>query len=637
MACTNTVSRSSCATPGRDSKTTCCPDCGAVECLCRPRFFAGQLLSEQDLNRLDQYIKNKNRLHVRNLNGWGVVNGLQVLCDACGDVKVTEGYAVDPCGDDIVVCQETRVNICDLIRKCKQQQKSPQCDPVIRPGTTTHCDDLEEVWVLAINYQEYASRGVTALRGSACQTGQCGESSKGNCSCGGQCGGGSSCSCGTKSKTMAAGTRGATAKTQRNAPPACEPTVICEGFSFEVYKKPQENPDRQDDRFVKIDSDFWDRVNCCAKALFATVPPMPETTSTIGGQSTYSPSQASAWCCLWKKNLLDYFLSHPNTSCEAIDFIRAINCPPSNNTDGYGQEFTIAYLSLLAAMLEGLKVCICLALLPPTPEPSCDTRVPLATVRIRSRDCKILSVCNWTTERKIMVTWPAVGHWLGILSVGQLLHRLIDRVCCGSLLNLFENYTGDPVDDNQMTGMVAFNRSRATSSEISSETSAEISSQPQFSFNHVMKNFSTDLSARLNLGDIKRKSENFAQFVGAAFARGKEPLNFGAVLNNLSPRFKIPIDKNDELDEVEARHIPLLLLSELVVKPVAANLFGQEGMLQADELQHTLFSKKSTATDTSAEVAKTADMQRQIDQLQAQVKAHNEQLAVFIAQVSRKK
>ena len=41
-------------------KSPCCPDCGALECLCRPRFFAGQLLSEQDLNRLDQYIKNKN-------------------------------------------------------------------------------------------------------------------------------------------------------------------------------------------------------------------------------------------------------------------------------------------------------------------------------------------------------------------------------------------------------------------------------------------------------------------------------------------------------------------------------------------------------------------------------------------------
>src|SRR5690606_10083878 len=95
-------------------KSPCCPDCGALECLCRPRFFAGQLLSEQDLNRLDQYIKNKNRLHNRNQHGWGVVNGLLVVCDPCGDVTVTQGYAVDPCGDDIVLCEDTRVNICQL-------------------------------------------------------------------------------------------------------------------------------------------------------------------------------------------------------------------------------------------------------------------------------------------------------------------------------------------------------------------------------------------------------------------------------------------------------------------------------------------------------------------------------------------
>ena len=28
-----------------------CPACGGLECLCRPRFFAGQLLTEDDLNR----------------------------------------------------------------------------------------------------------------------------------------------------------------------------------------------------------------------------------------------------------------------------------------------------------------------------------------------------------------------------------------------------------------------------------------------------------------------------------------------------------------------------------------------------------------------------------------------------------
>src|ERR1044071_9745845 len=83
-----------------------CPDCGGLECLCRPRFFAGQLLTEQDLNRLDHYMVEKSKLHNRYLVGWGVVCGLEVLCDQCEErVRVTPGYALSPCGEDIVVCK----------------------------------------------------------------------------------------------------------------------------------------------------------------------------------------------------------------------------------------------------------------------------------------------------------------------------------------------------------------------------------------------------------------------------------------------------------------------------------------------------------------------------------------------------
>src|SRR5690349_13187188 len=72
-----------------------CTDCGSLRCLCRPRFFAGQLLSEQDLNRLDEYIREKNRLHTLQLHGWGVVNGLEVSCDSCGNGLVVGcGYAI---------------------------------------------------------------------------------------------------------------------------------------------------------------------------------------------------------------------------------------------------------------------------------------------------------------------------------------------------------------------------------------------------------------------------------------------------------------------------------------------------------------------------------------------------------------
>src|SRR6478752_10295708 len=87
-----------------------CPDCGGLECLCRPRFFAGQLLTDEDLNLLDHYIVEKNKLHNRYLHGWGVVCGLEVFCQPCeGQVTVTAGYALSPCGDDIILCANDTV------------------------------------------------------------------------------------------------------------------------------------------------------------------------------------------------------------------------------------------------------------------------------------------------------------------------------------------------------------------------------------------------------------------------------------------------------------------------------------------------------------------------------------------------
>ena len=38
--------------PCDDPSTPRCPACNGLKCLCRPRFFPGQLLTDDDLNRL---------------------------------------------------------------------------------------------------------------------------------------------------------------------------------------------------------------------------------------------------------------------------------------------------------------------------------------------------------------------------------------------------------------------------------------------------------------------------------------------------------------------------------------------------------------------------------------------------------
>ena len=95
-----------------------CPVCGGLECLCRPRFFAGQLLSEEDLRALDHYIIEKNKLHNRYLHGWGVVCGLEVVCHEC------KGWVtINPAMPSILAGTTSRVrsysfDLCARIREC---------------------------------------------------------------------------------------------------------------------------------------------------------------------------------------------------------------------------------------------------------------------------------------------------------------------------------------------------------------------------------------------------------------------------------------------------------------------------------------------------------------------------------------
>jgi len=106
----------------------------------RPRFFAGQLLTEDDLDLLGEYVVGKNRLHNRALWGPGVVCGLDVHCDPCGgaSVVVSPGYALNCCGDDVVVpCAET-VDIVGLIKQLNLGSLGGTCaDPCDdRPSTS---------------------------------------------------------------------------------------------------------------------------------------------------------------------------------------------------------------------------------------------------------------------------------------------------------------------------------------------------------------------------------------------------------------------------------------------------------------------------------------------------------------------
>ena len=108
-----------------------CSACGA-QSFVRPLFFSGQLLTEEDLRQLIDYVVQKNRLHNRALFGDGVVCGLMVTCDPCGGGKIVvkPGYALDCCGNDIVVDCPVTLDINKLVRDLKAKLLGADCgDP----------------------------------------------------------------------------------------------------------------------------------------------------------------------------------------------------------------------------------------------------------------------------------------------------------------------------------------------------------------------------------------------------------------------------------------------------------------------------------------------------------------------------
>ena len=426
-----------------DAPARCrCPVCGGLECQCRPRFFAGQLLTDEDLNRLDRYIIAKNKLHNRYLHGWGVVCGLEVACDPCpGFVTVKSGYALGPCGDDIIVCEDTRVDVCELVNACCERPHD-ECEPP-RPAAETSARTRSRTgyWRSSTSSGRPAgscrsTEALPALDRTAART------------CG--CGGSSSCGCGGNATVLAApaasaGTAGQQVRRMRTGldvrtkMAVCEPTVTCEDYTFEVYKAPPRNPrENQPGEIVR-------RLCCCIAGLFEVEPQLPATTADL-----------RQWCCQLKLNWRDFFSANVTYDCTTLDRLAELKCPDPgpNQTPA---EYRLQILLLLAPVLgDFIRSCACSALLPPCPAPVDYDRVPLATVTVRRADCTILSVCN-VGPRKFVTTFPNLQYWLSWLPFVPQLRNALEKACCAPLPQLREaEFAASTNQANVVCGTGAF-------------------------------------------------------------------------------------------------------------------------------------------------------------------------------------
>jgi hypothetical protein len=143
-------------------KKACCPPSepepsGCCELICfeRPHYFCGHLLTDTDLALEQRYVVEKSKLYHRTLHGHGVVCGLRLTCDhSCsGGIMVGEGYAIDDCGNDLVVCEQVPFDLIGTLRKKGCLIETPTPDPCKPKEEQPECT-VRQCFYITICYQE---------------------------------------------------------------------------------------------------------------------------------------------------------------------------------------------------------------------------------------------------------------------------------------------------------------------------------------------------------------------------------------------------------------------------------------------------------------------------------------------------
>lgn len=360
--------------------------CGGAGCGCdtgmctdqsfkRPRFFAGQLLTEDDLQALTDYVVGKNRLHNRYLFGAGVVCGLSVTCHPCGGgtVMVAPGFALDCCGNDLVLPCAEEVDVQALLRDLRKRQlQGYECiDP---------CEDKGDhrTYGLYLTYKETPSDPVAPYDSGD----PCGQQ-------------------------------------------ACEPTRICEGYGFEL--RCECTQERQAELYTRILACIGDVKSATSAIRLAEDLYGYATESSQFANQRPSRDDMRKKAVLLKTWLLTQLeRAGSRTRCDLYDRARPVPLTqPEIDAAGRETESWDAeaerWLDLVRILLEYLIDCVCLALNPPCG--TCeDSALLLACVELDR--CDVVDICNMS--RRFVLSPAAMRYWLPVSLLGDLLKRF----CC---------------------------------------------------------------------------------------------------------------------------------------------------------------------------------------------------------------
>lgn len=377
-----------------------CAACGTGSGTCaetsfkRPRFFAGQLLTEDDLQAMMDYVVGKNRLHNRYLFGEGVVCGLSVTCHPCGggQVVVAPGFALDCCGNDLVLpCAET-LDTAALLRDLRKRQLAGyDCgDPCDKEGD-------RRKYGLYLTYKETPADPVAPYASGD----PCGQQ-------------------------------------------GCEPTRIQEGYGFEL--RCDCIPERQAGLYARIFACIGDvkiatSAILRAERLYTLAMEIKRGAGNPFNGTIAGPSPAevremrgvAVGLKGWLLNRLEQ--SNSRTRCDLYQRVKAVHLDAGED-DAFAEggakarEEADRWLDLVRVLLEYFIDCACLALNPPC-SPCDDTAVLLACVELDG--CDVVDVCNMS--RTFVLSPAAMRYWLPVNLIGDALKTL----CCNlDLSGLFE-------------------------------------------------------------------------------------------------------------------------------------------------------------------------------------------------------
>ena len=156
--------QSPCRCPEEVPPQQCC--CNLV-CFDRPNYFCGHLLTDADLTLQQKYVLEKNKLYHRTLDGFGVVCGLKLACDCdCkGNILIHDGFAIDDCGNDLVVCETTRFDVIARLKGKNLLVVDPEEDDCEPRRREPRCE-IKQCFYVTICYEETESEYETPFQSS---------------------------------------------------------------------------------------------------------------------------------------------------------------------------------------------------------------------------------------------------------------------------------------------------------------------------------------------------------------------------------------------------------------------------------------------------------------------------------------